>query len=131
MVERLDNLRIVVVDDHNQVRRALASFLSGLGAIVRECANADDALTIIPHLQPDLVLSDIAMPGKDGFELLREIRSLDRSEGGEVPVVTITGLTRALDRMRAPAAGFDAILLKPFTPDALLQVVSEVIQRRM
>ena len=60
MVERLDNLRIVVVDDHNQVRRALASFLSGLGAIVRECANADVALTIIPHLQPDLVLSDIA-----------------------------------------------------------------------
>jgi CheY-like chemotaxis protein len=70
------------------------------------------------------------MPGKDGFELLREIRSLDRSEGGEVPVVAITGLTRALDRMRAPAAEFDALLLKP-SPDALLQVVSEVIQRRM
>ena len=129
MVQRLEHLRIVIGDDHNEVRRTLAGFLSGLGAIVRECA--DDALTELRHLQPDLVLCDIAMPGKDGFELLREIRSLDRSEGGEVPVVTITGLTRALDRMRAPAAGFDAILLKPFTPDALLQVVSEVIQRRM
>lgn len=130
MVQRLEHLRIVIVDDHNEVRRTLAGFLSGLGAIVRECANADDALTELRHLQPDLVLSDIAMPGRDGFELLREIRSLDRSEGGEVPVVTITGLTRALDRMRAPAAGFDALLLKP-SPDALLQVVSEVIQRRM
>ena len=79
-------------------------------------------------LHPDLVLSDIAMPGKDGFELLREIRSLD--DVSEVPVIAITGLCRALDQMRAPAAGFDAVLLKPFTPDVLLQVISEVIHPR-
>jgi CheY-like chemotaxis protein len=130
-LNRLDNLRIVVVDDHNEVRRALAGFLSGLGAIVRECANADDALTLVPHLQPDFVLSDIAMPGKDGFELLREIRSLDPSDGSEVPVIAITGLSRPLDQMRMPAAGFDAVLLKPFTPDVLLHVISEVIDRRI
>jgi CheY-like chemotaxis protein len=79
-------------------------------------------------LHPDLVLSDIALPGKDGFELLREIRSLD--DVSEVPVNAITGLCRALDQMRASAAGFDAVLLKPFTPDVLLQVISGVIHRR-
>jgi CheY-like chemotaxis protein len=93
--------------------------------------NAEDARETILGLHPDLVLSDIAMPGKDGFELLREIRSLDPSDGSEVPVIAITGLSRPLDQMRAPAAGFDAVLLKPFTPDVLLQVISEVIHRRV
>ena len=68
------------------------------------------------------------MPGKDGFELLEEIRTLDLSSGGEVPVIAITGLSRLLDQMRAPAAGFDALLLKPFTPVTLLRVISEVLE---
>ena len=102
-VQRLDKLRVVVVDDHKEVRSVLSGFLSDLGASVRECANADDARETILGLHPDLVLSDIAMPGKDGFELLREIRSLD--DVSEVPVIAITGLCRALDQMRAPAAG--------------------------
>jgi CheY-like chemotaxis protein len=88
-------------------------------------------MTLVPRFQPDLVLSDIAMPDKDGFELLREIRALDSSHRSKVRVIAITGLSRPLDQMRAPSAGFDAILLKPFTPDLLLQVISEVIQGRL
>ena len=107
------------------MRSALTGFLSGCGSIVRACANADDAMTIVPRFQPDLVLSDIAMPDKDGFELLREMRFLD------VPVIAITGLSRPLDQRLAPSAGFDAILLQPFTPDLLQQVISEVIQSRL
>jgi CheY-like chemotaxis protein len=87
----LDNLRIVIVDGQKHVRSALTGFLSGLGSIVRERANADDVMT--PRFQPDLVLSDIAMPDKDGIELLREIRSLGPSEGGKVAVIAITGLS--------------------------------------
>jgi CheY-like chemotaxis protein len=127
----LYNLRIVLVDDHKEVRSALGAFLSGLGASVRECSNADDALSQVLGLQPDLVLSDLAMPGKDGFELLREIRSLETDGGGEVPVIAITGLSRPSDKTRVAAAGFDALLLKPFTPDALVRVISEVMQRRL
>jgi CheY-like chemotaxis protein len=126
LFDQLDNLQIVVVDDHKEVRAALSGFLSGLGAIVHECSNADDALELVVRLQPALVVSDIAMPDKDGFELLQEIRSLDLS--GKVPVIAITGLSRPLDQMRAPAAGFDALLLKPFTPDALVRVISEVLE---
>ena len=76
--------------------------------------------------QPALVVSDIAMPDKDGFELLQEIRSLDLPQ--KIPVIAITGLSRPLDQIRAPAAGFDALLIKPFTPDALLRVISEVLE---
>jgi CheY-like chemotaxis protein len=126
LFDQLDNLQIVVVDDHKEGRAALSGFLSGLGAIVHECSNADDALELVVRLQPALVVSDIAMPDKDGFELLQEIRSLDLS--GKVPVIAITGLSRPLDQMRAPAAGFDALLLKPFTPDALVRVISEVLE---
>jgi hypothetical protein len=77
-------------------------FLSQPGAGVRACANADKALTQVIHFQSDLVLSDISMPGKDGFELLQEIRTLGRSSGGEAPVVVISGMTRPLDQARAP-----------------------------
>jgi CheY-like chemotaxis protein len=80
------------------------------------------------HFQPDLVLSDISMPGKDGFELLQEIRTWGRSSSGEVPVAAISGMSRPLDQARAPSAGFDALLLKPFTADDLLQVIDNVIR---
>ena len=97
-VQRSDKLRVVVEDDHKEVRSALSGFLSDLGASVRECANAEDARETILGLQPDLVLSDIAMPGKDGFELLREIRSLTPPDESGVPAIAITGLCRALTR---------------------------------
>jgi CheY-like chemotaxis protein len=76
---RLDNLQIVVVDDHKVVRTALRIFLSGLGAVVHECSHADDALELVVRHKPALVVSDIAMPDKDGLELLQEIRSLPSS----------------------------------------------------
>ena len=84
------------------MRTTLAKFLSQPGAGVRAWANADKALTQVIHFQPDLVLSDISMPGKDGFELLQAIRTLGRSSGGEAPVVVISGMTRPLDQARAP-----------------------------
>jgi CheY-like chemotaxis protein len=123
---RWDNLQIVVVDDHKQVRSALGGFLSCLGAVVHECSNADRALELVVRLRPALVVSDIAMRDKDGFELLQEIRSADLPR--KVPVVAITGLSRPLDQLRAPAAGFDALMLKPFTPDAFVRVISEVLE---
>ena len=72
MAQRLDNVRIVIVDDHDLVRTALAKFLSQPVAGVRTCANAHKALTQAIHFQLDLVLSDISTPGKDGFELLQK-----------------------------------------------------------
>jgi CheY-like chemotaxis protein len=71
LTRRRDNLQIVVVDDHKQVRSALGGFLSCLGAVVHECSNADRALELVVRLRPALVVSDIAMRDKDGFELLQ------------------------------------------------------------
>jgi CheY-like chemotaxis protein len=75
-----------------------------------------------------VVVSDIAMPGVDGFELLRQIRELGPNEGGNVPVIAITGLVRQADRIRN--AGFQACLFKPFTPDELLEEIRLLDPRR-
>ena len=124
---RLNDLLIVVVDDENDVRSAIAGYLASLGAVVEVCKNADEGISSIRRLRPDLVLSDLAMPGKDGFELLDEIRSMDWLEGRNTPVIAITGLAREVDRVRLPSAGFSAILRKPFTPEALLRAISDLL----
>jgi CheY-like chemotaxis protein len=125
---RLNDLAIVVVDDENDVRSAIARYLASLGAVVEVCENADEGISSIRRLRPDLVLSDLAMPGKDGFELLNEIRSMDRLEGRHTPVIAITGFGREVDRVRLPAAGFNAVLRKPFTPEALLRAISDLLE---
>ena len=75
---RINGLAIVVVEDHDDARRYLDLFLRQLGAKVMVAANAFEGLELIKHSPPDLVLSDIKMPGMDGFELLDEIRALGR-----------------------------------------------------
>jgi len=125
---RLHDFLIVVVDDENDVRSAIARYLASLGAVVEVCQNVDEGISAIRRLRPDLVLSDLGMPGKDGFELLNQIRSIDRSEGRATPVIAITGLARDVDRIRLPSAGFSAVLRKPFTPDALLRVISDLFE---
>ena len=125
---RLNDLAIVVVDDENDVRSAIARYLASLGAVVEVCKNVDEGVSSIRRLRPDLVLSDLAMPGKDGFELLNEIRSMDRLEDRNTPVIAITGFGREVDRVRLPSAGFNAVLRKPFTPEALLRAISDLLE---
>jgi CheY-like chemotaxis protein len=78
---RFDNVQIVVVDDHKQVRAALGGFLSGLGAVVHECSNADHALELVVRLKPALVVSDIAMPDKDGFKCQSTWKAMASANG--------------------------------------------------
>jgi CheY-like chemotaxis protein len=123
---RLSDLTIVVVEDHDDVRRYLGLFLERLGANVVLARNAFEGLDAIKSNRPDLVLSDIKMPGVDGFELLREIRALGPDEGN-VAVIAMTALLAQADRARVLNAGFQAFLQKPFTPGKLLQTILTVL----
>ena len=123
----LINLTIVVVEDHDDQRRYLSIFLNGLGANVVAATNGFEGLDAIKNNHPDMVLSDIAMPGMDGFELLREIRALRAQRTGSVPVVAMSAFFTHADRAHVLDAGFKACLPKPFTPDKLVETILTVL----
>jgi len=124
---RLSNLTIVVVEDHDDARRYLGLFLNQMGANVVVARNAFEGLEAIKNNHPNLVVSDIRMPGMDGFGLLREIRALGSDAGGSVPVIAMTAHITHADRARILNAGFQAYLPKPFTPDKLVETILTVL----
>jgi CheY-like chemotaxis protein len=123
----LADLTIVVVEDYDDARRYLDLFLCRLGAKVMVASNAFEGLELIKTTLPDLVLSDIKMPGMDGFELLDEIRALGPNAGGSVPVIAMSAFFSQTDRTRILQADFRACLPKPFTPDKLLETILGVL----
>jgi CheY-like chemotaxis protein len=124
----LAGLAIVVVEDHDDARRYMGLFLGQLGAKVMVARNAFEGLELIKNSLPDLVLSDIKMPGMDGFELLNEIRALGPDSGGSVPVIAMSAFFSQTDRARTHSAEFRACLPKPFTPDKLVDTILSVLQ---
>jgi PAS domain S-box-containing protein len=119
---RIEGARIVVVDDDEAARRIMAKALTSAGAIVRECVNARDALDTVTEWQPDVLVSDLAMPNEDGYTLIRRIRE----NGNSVPAVAITAYTRQEDQTKVHDAGFQRHVAKPFDPADLVRAVSEL-----
>lgn len=124
---RLNKLTIIVVDDNNDVRRYVGTYLGHLGANVATAENAIEALEAVKTHCPNLVLSDISMPERDGFGLLADIRALGSAAGGDVPVIAMTALVTQMDRARILNAGFNAFLPKPFTPETLVNIILAVL----
>ena len=114
---------ILVVDDHNDTRDLIATILSSLGAEIETASSVPEALERLNTTSPDAVLADIGMPGSDGFDLIRELRRRDASNGTRLPVGAITAYASDDDRARVLAAGFDCYVPKPFTPTAVVAAV--------
>jgi PAS domain S-box-containing protein len=113
--------RVLVVDDSVDAADTVATLLQVAGCVTRAVYRGDDALAEIIAFKPEIVLLDIGMPGVDGFDVCRRIRSL--ADGDSVFVVAITGWGQDDDRRKTREAGFDAHLVKPVAPDALLDLV--------
>ena len=119
----LVGVTVVIVEDHDVTRSLITGFLRQQGAKVIECSNADQALESVTRERPDLVLSDINLPRKDGFQLLQGIRSLDAEIGGNTPVIAMSAMGATVTKQRALAAGFRLYLGKPFTTKQLLSAI--------
>ena len=120
-------MRTLLVADDNRVSRELArDILEGAGYRVEEAANGEEALTRIRDARPDLVLLDVAMPLKDGYAVLAEVRN-DPSFAG-LPVMAVTANGMQPDRERMRAAGFDSYLIKPISIAELRQRVRELLE---
>ena len=122
----LDGLHVLVVDDDADSRELLRTVLSGLGAVVAEAASVEGAMGALRRHWPDVMLTDIGMPGHDGYELIGRVRQLEREEGKRLPVVAITAYARDHDRARVLEAGFDSYLAKPVEPPTVARLVGEL-----
>ncbi|HEU4406959.1 MAG TPA: ATP-binding protein [Polyangiaceae bacterium] len=120
----LAGLRVLVVDDDADARALAASVLAGCGAAVRTAASAADALAEVRRERPDVVVSDVGMPGEDGYAFVRRLRALPPGEGGATPAAALTAYASATDRRAALAAGFQMHVAKPVEPADLLATVA-------
>jgi len=125
----LGQLRLLVVDDEPDTLEILSEILRAAGAKVATAASLAEALALVETLQPDLLISDIAMPGGDGYALIRQLRRRSPERGGRVPAIAVSAHARGEDRRRALAAGFERYVTKPVEPGDLIAVVRDVAAR--
>jgi signal transduction histidine kinase len=123
---RLDGVKILVVDDDADSRSFLCDLLEHQGALVDSAGSAADALEAFRKGRPDVLVSDIAMPGEDGYDLIRRVRHLPMLEGGETPAVALTAYVRQQDAVAALAAGYHRHIRKPVMMGELIGVVAEL-----
>jgi signal transduction histidine kinase/CheY-like chemotaxis protein len=125
----LMGLRLLAVDDDRASLELIMTMLANAGAEVRVGASAAEALKILQDWRPDVLISDIEMPGEDGYALIQKVRSLDAEGGGSVPAVALTAYGRPEDRHRSTAAGFSVHVPKPVDPAQLVTIVAGLAGR--
>ena len=125
----LKELRLLVVDDELDTRQMLTTALAYCEAEVKAVGSVDEAMSLIEDWRPHVIISDIEMPGADGYELIRRLRSLGPEQGGDIPAVALTAYARAEDRMRALSSGFQMHVAKPVEPSELAVVVANLSKR--
>jgi signal transduction histidine kinase/CheY-like chemotaxis protein len=128
--DRLDGIRILVVDDEADTRELLREGLQYCGAKVSVAANAAEALDALTTTSPDVLISDIGMPGVDGYDLIRQVRELPRERGGTIPAIALTAYTRTEDRLQSLRAGYDMHVPKPVELAELVAVAATVVRRK-
>jgi PAS domain S-box-containing protein len=121
--------RVLVVDDEANAREMLRTVLESSGAVVTLAASAEEALEALERERPQILVSDIAMPGEDGYAFIRKVRALPPERGGTIPAVAVTAHARAEDRTRALVAGFQLHVPKPVDAAELVTVVASLLGR--
>ena len=122
----LHGLRVLVVDDDPEALELATAILSGAGARVRVSPTAAEALAILREWRPDVLVSDIEMPGEDGYSLIRKVRALGASDGGATPAVALTAYGRMHDRVLSLTAGYNMHVAKPVDPGELTAIIASV-----
>jgi PAS domain S-box-containing protein len=126
-VGRCDGIHALLVDDEADGRDMIAQLLEQCGARVTAVASAPEALSAIRHIRPHALISDLAMPGMDGYELMRQVRAIP--DVRHTPAIALTAHVTADARVKAFKAGFDAYVAKPVDRDEILAVVTRLAHR--
>jgi CheY-like chemotaxis protein len=135
----LNGLRVLVVDDNVDTLELVTIILGEYGTEVITAASATEAIEAITQgargaitqLKPNILISDIAMPGVDGYSLIRKVRTLSSERGGRIPAIALTAYASEEERTRILAAGFQMHIPKPVEPSELVAVVAKLAQTRL
>jgi two-component system, chemotaxis family, CheB/CheR fusion protein len=125
----LEGARVIVVDDDPDSREMLNAALTAIGGEVRTCTSSAEALKTIKEWVPDFLVSDIGMPGEDGYTLIRHVRELPAERGGNIPALALTGYATLDDHHRALAAGYQMHMAKPVELGRLAAVAARLVER--
>ena len=125
----MDGLRILVVDDEADTRDLLKQGLEYCGATVKVAESAAEAMDLMKMSVPDVLISDIGMPGTDGYDFIRQVRKLSPHQGSRVAAIALTAYTRIEDRLQALRAGYDMHVPKPVELTELIAVAACVVRR--
>jgi PAS domain S-box-containing protein len=126
----LDGVHVLVVEDEGDARDLIGVILQRCGADVTLTSSVPDAMTAFADRRPDVLVSDIEMPGEDGYSLIRRIRALTPADGSDVPAAALTAYASPADRMKVLGAGFNIHVAKPVQPAELAIVVASLAARR-
>jgi CheY-like chemotaxis protein len=119
-------VRILLVEDDPETLDMLKCIFDECGAEVITAASASEALEALERYRPDALVSDIAMPNQDGYDLIRQVRSRGPEQGGKIPAVAVTAYASTEDRERALASGFQTHVSKPIDPGQLIATVASL-----
>ena len=125
----LAGVRVLIVDDEQDTRELLRAVLEKCGSEVTTAASASEALDVIERVRPDVLVSDLGMPGEDGYSLIAKVRALPAERGGRTPAAALTAYARVEDRLRVLRSGFQIHLPKPVEPVELATVVANLAGR--
>jgi CheY-like chemotaxis protein len=128
-LQSLDGLRVLLVDDEPEARQILSTVISRRGAEVKTCETAAEALDVLVEWRPHVLMSDIAMPGEDGYSFINKVRSLPADKGGDTPAAALTAYARDEDRNRAIAAGYQVHIAKPISSGQLVMTIARLAGR--
>ena len=120
--------RAVIADDDAVIRRVLGLLLQREGLEVHPANDGEEAVALVREVRPDVVFLDAMMPGTDGYDACRRIRT-EQDEASQPTIVMVTAAGQAEDRERATEAGVDTFITKPFSPSGLSAQVREIRQR--
>jgi CheY-like chemotaxis protein len=117
---------VLIVDDDADARDLLKSLLGQAGAVVETADSASTGFDELRRFRPHVLVSDIGLPGEDGYAFVRRVRILEPSEGGGIPSIALTAYARDVDRTKALAAGFTTHIGKPVNPGDLIAAVANL-----
>ncbi|MDQ7988545.1 MAG: response regulator [Candidatus Dactylopiibacterium sp.] len=126
--DNLENTRILVVEDDQEAAAILVLILQDRGASVELANDYASALKLLARSRPDVLISDIGLPGKDGYDLIRTVRA-EHEADGHIPAIALTAFGRESDRDQALVAGFDIHLSKPMTPQKMLDTLVDLLDK--